>query len=190
MTFYELEKKCKKRRFLKIFFIFFLILIFIFLGFFYYFNYSKSKKVLKKEIQIKKTAKIIKKINKIQQKEITIFPSIDLNITKNQQKTNRHNDKNNTIKKEIILKAFNIPSYKTCISMALKYLQQKNYQNALKWAKYANTQNKKEPMSWIVTAKALYYLGQRNNAIKLLKIYNSYYNNKNIKKLIKEMGDK
>ena len=209
MTFYELEKKCKKKKIIKIFFIFFLIIvIFLFLGVFCFFNYQKSKKTIPSSINViqkskkvtKKIHKAVKKIHKTKQKEIRyVLPLIDLNITqknvfKNKIKKNIEKNKtiqnNKQLKKEIILQTTNLPSYKTCISIALKYLDQKDYQNALKWAKYANIQNKKDPKSWIVSAKALYSLGKKDAAIKLLKIYNSYYNNKEIQKLIKEIGDK
>ena len=118
------------------------------------------------------------------------MPLIDLNITQKSVFKNKIIKNKKQLKKEVILQTTNLPSYKTCISIALKYLDQKDYRNALKWAKYANIQNKKDPKSWIVSAKALYFLGNKNAAIKLLKIYNSYYNNKEIQKFIKEINDK
>jgi len=209
MTFYELEKKCKNKKLLRIFFILFIILIIVFLGVFYFLHYQKPQKRVLKTIKVEKTKKNIKNINKkiknthkIKQKEITLLPSIDLNITqdnilKNKIKKNiKKIEINQTtkhkkeLKKEVILKTINLPSYKTCISIASKYLNKKDYKNALQWAKYANIQNKKDPESWVITAKALYSLGKKDAAIKLLKIYNSYYNNKKIQNLIKEMGEK
>ena len=206
MTFYELEKKCKKKKLLKILFILVLILIVIAGCLVYFLEFVNTSRKVKKSVQVKKALKIKKtiKIKKhIHQKEITISPSIDLNITQSQnihktvvktiKKIKNSFEQNKTTKsinKKVILQSSNLPSYKTCISIALKYLKQKDYQNALKWAKYANIQNKKDPKSWIISAKALYYLGKKKEAIKLLKIYNSYYNNKEIQVLIRKLGEK
>ena len=205
MTFYELEKKCKKKKLLKILFILVLILIVIAVCSVYFLEFVNTSRKVKKSVQVKKALKIKKtiKIKKhIHQKEITILPSIDLNITQSQNihKTEKtikkiknsfeQNKTTKNIETKVILQSSNLPSYKTCISIALKYLKQKDYQNALKWAKYANIQNKKDPKSWIISAKALYYLGKKKEAIKLLKIYNSYYNNKEIQVLIRKLGEK
>ena len=205
MTFYELEKKCKKKKLLKILFILILISIFAILCLVYFLEFAYATKKIKKSIGIKKPIEIkkMKKRTEIQQKEITISPSIDLNITQSQNTSKtavkiikkiknsfEQNKTTKSINKKVILQSSNLPSYKTCISIALKYLKQKDYQNALKWAKFANIQNKKDPLSWIISAKALYLSGKKEKAIKLLKIYNSYYNNKKIEKLIKEWSDK
>ncbi len=205
MTFYELEKKCKKKKLLKILFILILISIFAILCLVYFLEFAYATKKIKKSIGIKKPIEIkkMKKRTEIQQKEITISPSIDLNITQSQNTSKtavkiikkiknsfEQNKTTKSINKKVILQSSNLPSYKTCISIALKYLKQKDYQNALKWAKFANIQNKKDSLSWIISAKALYLSGKKLEAIKLLKIYNSYYNNKKIEKLIKEWSDK
>ncbi len=205
MTFYELEKKCKKKKLLRILFILVLISIFAILCLVYYLEFANATRKIKKISEVKKPVKIkkMKKRTEIQQKEITISPLIDLNITQSQNtsktavkiiKKNKNSFEQNkttkSINKKVILQSSNLPSYKTCISIALKYLKQKDYQNALKWAKFANIQNKKDPLSWVISAKALYFSGKKEKAIKLLKIYNSYYNNKKIEKLIKEWSDK
>ena len=213
MTFYELEKKCKKKKFTRITGLFFILAIFIVFIVFLSYRMPKFVKSESNEKNISKriSQDNIKKHKKQpkatkQFKEIIILPSIDLNITnKNTEKNKSSNNinikhklksKTQNTKAEIsghnkvIIKAENIPSFKTCISIAEKYLQMKDYQNALKWAKYANIQNKKDPISWIISAKALYFSGKKQEAVKLLKIYDSYYNNKEIKNLIKEWGDK
>ena len=205
MTFYELEKKCKKKKLLRILFILVLISIFAILCLVYYLEFANATRKIKKISEVKKPIEIkkMKKRTEIQQKEITISPSIDLNITQSQNTSKtavkiikkiknsfEQNKTTKSINKKVILQSSNLPSYKTCISIALKYLKQKDYQNALKWAKFANIQNKKDPLSWIISAKALYLSGKKEKAIKLLKIYNSYYNNKKIEKLIKEWSDK
>jgi len=196
MTFYELEKKCKRRRFLKFLFLLFVIFIII-IGTMLYFNFTveaeKDKQTIKKQKTVlKKKEKIKKNISlQTQTKQILLLPYIDLNITEKKvsktKKIKKMKKENNT---SIILKTQTLPSFDTCISIARKYLESRDYKNALKWAKNANIQNRKDPLSWIISAKALYHMGKKHEAVKLLKIYNSYYNNKEIKKLIKEYNEK
>jgi len=194
MTFYELEKKCKRKRFLKFLFLLFVIFI-IAIGIGVYFNFInkavKEKKIVKKQKTVLKKKEKTKKNKTTQTKQILLLPYIDLNITEKKvsktKKVKKTKKENNT---SIILKTQNLPSFDTCIAIAKKYLERKDYKNALKWAKNANIQNKKNPLSWIISAKALYYMGKKQKAIKLLKIYNSYYNNKEIKNLLKEYDEK
>jgi len=70
--------------------------------------------------------------------------------------------------------------------MAEKYYQKGEFKEAIKWAKNANIQNKKNPLSWIITAKALYKLGKKEEAIKILKIYNTYNSSKDIEELLRK----
>ena len=202
MTFYELEKICKKKKIFRIIsiFIFILIIIFMIIIFLDLFKFKNSKE----NIQVRKKYKITKKFNKkIEKKNVKYLPVIDLNITQvnlipndkiKKEKIKKLNtnkiSKKNINKKSLILKAQNLPSFNTCIELSKKYFNNKDYNNALKWAKLANLQNRKDPVSWILAAKSLYKLGNKEKAIKLLKIYNSYYNNKEIKKLIKELNEK
>ncbi len=175
MTFYELEKECKKRRF-KVIVLLILILLFIAGLVFYFQKKPFMKKQISKKIEHKKTIK--KKVNQL-------LPIIDLNITQEHKK----NIKPKITKKNII-QSTNIPSFKTCLNLAKSYFEKKDYKNALKWAKLANKQDKKNPMPWIISAKALYKLGKKQEAIRLLKIYDTYYNNKEIKNLIKDFNEK
>jgi len=212
MTFYELEKICKRRRFIKRLIIFSLVFILLFMIGFVVFN-SLNKKEFKKEIKIdnknidKKDEKIIVEVKEIKsnntklnkpikkvKENIKFLPQIDLNqslirkkeVIKKEIKKSSKKEENKT--KKIILTSEVLPSFDSCILLAKKYLQKGDYKNALTWAKNANIQNKKDPRSWIISAKALYKMGKIDKAIKLLKVYNSYYNNKEVKKLLKEWG--
>jgi len=216
MTFYELEKKCKRKKLLKIFIFFVFGVILIGIAFFIFLqnkNTSLERKKVKKEIKtnktipaknksvknkpvpvkvkkqknnVKKLSFIVPKINEVNNSKKIYLSKIATKIKKENNETNKTKLKKND--KKIIFKSFNLPSYQTCISIAKKYLQQKDYADALKWAKYANIQNKEDASSWIISAKALYYMGKKDEALKLLKIYNSYYNNEKVKQLIKEMS--
>ena len=218
MTFYELENICKKRRKFFILIFIFILLIILLIGtilFFvfskYYFkkkeNYSKTQIISKvhKKNKLEKIEKKEKKIKIIKKKninkDIKYLPIIDLNIkeinittTKKEKLLKKQIKKNKQINKEnnssIIIKTNTLPSFNTCIELSRKYFKKNNYEEALKWAKLANLQNKKNPISWIMAAESLYKLGKKEEAIKLLKIYNSYYNNKKINELLKELNEK
>ena len=207
MTFYELEKICKarKRRFYISIFLGVLILIGVIVGAVFKFSSKEEKKeIVKKEIkkEVKKIAKEvspkistnIQKPKEIKKKNtlkfiLPDFESLEVKDVEAKTKKVKSIEKNNTTSKKI-LEAKTIPSFETCINLAKRYLKEGEYKNAIKWAKFANIQNKKDPLSWIITAKALYKMGKKEEALKLLKIYDSYYNNKEVKKLIKELNGK
>jgi len=200
MTFYELEKECKKRkrnRFL--FWLFILVLItisfFVYYKFFYQHSLIKHIKQVKKEKLIKP-----KKIKREKNKTKILKPIIDLNVSNTNHKLNisfelpkiKINEVNVTInsikkKQKKLINTSILPSYDTCIMLAKNYYKNGDYENALKWAKNANIQNKKAPMSWIIVAKSLYKMGQKDKAIKILKIYYDYTKNKKILEVIKKV---
>ena len=218
MTFYELEKICKKRRLRKIIVIltFIIILIALFFIIFQFITYNSNKKINTKPYNLnkknsKKEVKRIKKIKKIikiePKEEVTLMPVLpDINFEEN---TSKRSEKNiskikvvNSKKSKPLIKTVNqrkmeknttnlievetLPSYNECIKLAKKYLKEKKFNLALKWAKNANIQNKTLPDSWIITSKALFYKGEKNKAIKILKIYLNYKKNKEMEKLLKE----
>ncbi len=194
MTFYELEKICKKRKifFILSVFMFVILIILIFLGIILFKQKSTFIKKEHKKIVIKKENKRVKnKHTKKIKKNIKYLPLIDLNIKEVNVNVKSNNKK--VSKKEnnnsLIIKTEKLPSFNTCIELSKEYFKNKDYKDALKWAKLANLQNKKNPLSWIIAAKSLYQLGKKKEAIKLLKIYNSYYNNKEIEKLLKEFNE-
>jgi len=207
MTFYELEKECKKRKnkhlilgFLSVF----ILIILIIAGYYFYKETKKVEPIKKTEVKkkAKKTEikKVVKKENITKKtkpkkniiKELpTLSPIIELNIT--EIKTNNRSkevnkpkeiNKNKTMLKNKILSINNLPSYNTCIKLAKKFYLLKDYDNALKWAKNANLQNKSLPESWILTAKSLYKLNKKQKALNVLKIYYQYTKNKQILNLI------
>ena len=167
-------------------------------------NISTSSLAAKKIVDINKTTKKIEKENKKVEK---IEPIIDLNLSgvksnsitsqteiiKN-KKTSEKAIKNKTdintkpIENEIfknkILKTIKLPSFDTCIALSKKYYEEGNYKESLKWAKNANMLDKKKAISWIMSAKALYKLGQKEKAVKILKIYYNYNKDKKVKELI------
>jgi predicted negative regulator of RcsB-dependent stress response len=211
MTFLELERRCKKRRVFKfIRYLFFVILLVVAgVTVYYYVNnnlssknihQSKPVKIIKKQTKIKEENKTkpVEKIKKPPQKPKANIPKItyelDLNVTEIKEekvlkKTKEKNEsKAKIIKPRLNLQSTSLPSYETCISLAEKYLKEGNYADALQWAKNANLQNKSDAMSWIISAKALYLMNKKNQALKLLKIYYNYHKDERVKKLIGEFS--
>jgi tetratricopeptide (TPR) repeat protein len=212
MTFFELERECKKRKIKRIFYFVIFILISAFVVFLIVMKlinkpklHRENKIVNKKEInqtkvvhkqKIKKEQKInkVKEVKKVKKdKNITskpqklLKPIIYLDIQDSEKII-----KNNKKKKEInisksILNVSTLPSFETSIKLAQEYFKEGDYKNALKWAKNANIQNKKDPRSWIIVAKSLYKLGEKDKAIKVLQIYFDYTRDKKILKIIERI---
>jgi tetratricopeptide (TPR) repeat protein len=198
MTFFELEKDCKKRkRRLVLFWLLIIGLIVLISVFIIKFNFFNKKNLSKKNTVVKIKKHIEKKKSNIKNKkdkQIVLKAIIDLNISDVNTKSKK------VVKKEVkkeLKKYFNktnkifntstLPSFETCIKLAKKFYNEGDYENSLKWAKNANIQNKKDPVSWIIVAKSLYKLNKKDEAIKVLQIYYDYTKNKDILKLIERM---
>ena len=110
---------------------------------------------------------------------------------KQENKTVKTSEKTDKPKEEQLekkpIKSKELPPYETCIKLAKEYYEKGDYKQALEWAKNANMQDNTKPSSWIITAKTLYKIGKKDEAVKLLEIYYSYTKNEKIKNLIKNM---
>ena len=71
--------------------------------------------------------------------------------------------------------------------IAKKYYDIEDYKNSEKWALIANELNSENEESWVIFAKSKYNLGQKYDAVKVLKIYNDKANSKDIEELIKHI---
>jgi tetratricopeptide (TPR) repeat protein len=168
---------------------------------------SINKQINKNIIHADKNKTIKKHQNAQIKKQISKLNLIlDLNITE-PLKTNKtkkiYNSKTNDeigIKNNKILntnktnkifqiKSETLPSYETCMALAKKYYKEGNYNDALKWAKNANIQDNKKPESWIISAKSLFKLGKKQQALKILNIYYNYHKDKEVKKLMREFNE-
>ena len=158
-------------------------------------EYNKSE-YIKENINIENKIKSQKDITskKAENSHMVLTPIIpgmgnlekkDNNESKVKVNTNNHKI-NNTKSNEPIIQVESLPSYKKCIELARKYLREEKYDLALKWAKNANIQNKDLPDSWIITSEALFFSGDKEKAINILKIYLKYHQNKKVKRLLKE----
>jgi flagellar basal body-associated protein FliL len=221
MTFFDLEKECKRRqkRLLIIYIVltFFVLLILIAI---YIFVFKSKSEVKLKSLSAKKTKtvsnvkhnkhltgetkqekvkieknniKISRDNNSIPKNKVFILKpilEIDVNDEKNSSISNTFSPKKEIkkIKKDSnsksIIDTSVLPSFKTCILLAENYYRRGDYENALKWAKNANLQNKKDFKSWVIVAKSLYKLGKKEKAIQVLEVYYHYTKDKKILKLI------
>lgn len=77
------------------------------------------------------------------------------------------------------------PAYAT--NIAKKFLSEKDYENALKYALIANELDKENEDSWVIFATAKYHLGQKQDALRALKAYNEDKNRKNLNLLIRKI---
>jgi tetratricopeptide (TPR) repeat protein len=194
MTFFELEKECKKR---KRRFILFFLLILLFVCLIIVFGikfFIKEKKLSHKTDKVKIENHPVKKINHIsiqndkKDKQMVLKPIIDLNISYINKASKKSVKKETKINKtDKIFNISTLPSFETCIKLADEYFKNKDFENALKWAKNANIQNKKDPRSWIIVSLSLYKLGKKDKALQILQVYYDYTKNKDILKLIERM---
>ncbi len=87
-----------------------------------------------------------------------------------------------TLKKEFIL--YN--DYKSAISLAELFFEQKKYKKAIKWAIRASRYNPGADEPWLIYAKAKKSEGQIRLAIKALKTYLRSHKSKKVEKLLKK----
>ncbi len=76
--------------------------------------------------------------------------------------------------------------YTLAIKISKKYFEKKDYKNALYWAKEANRLDNEDEESWLLYAKSLYKLGDKDSARELLKVYLEFKRSKNALNLLKE----
>nr|MCR4942048.1 CDC27 family protein [Campylobacter sp.] len=75
----------------------------------------------------------------------------------------------------------------SALNLARNYFEKREYTQALNWAMAANELDKNNKESWVIFAKAKYYLGQKQDALVALREFNSDKNLKDITLLIRKM---
>jgi tetratricopeptide (TPR) repeat protein len=204
MTFLELEKKCRQRKikklvlYLGLFFIFAAAVFLVVKNYYTASNKPKNMPETKKPaVKTHKPVQAPKKANSVtykkpvaKEKKINLI--LDLNITEpvKQQKENNQTKKVlPAVKKQVLIQSTTLPSFATCIALSKQYYSKGRYEEALKWAKNANIQNKKSADSWIMSAKSLYALGHKEKAVEILEIYYNYHKDDKIKELLREYNE-
>ena len=80
-------------------------------------------------------------------------------------------------------------SFNIALKLAQYYYLAHDYKQAIQWAKTANSIDKTDAESWIIYAKSLYTLGDKEKAKKILHIYSQFENSAQVKKLLSEWSD-
>ncbi len=75
-------------------------------------------------------------------------------------------------------------SYNLALKIAKFYYNAKDYTDAIKWAKKANSIDKTDATSWIIYAKSLYKLGDKEKAKKILHIYLQFENSRRVNEIL------
>jgi tetratricopeptide (TPR) repeat protein len=196
MTFFELEKECRKRRLIKSILIYSLLalvlIIVLLITSKFYFNKTvnetnTTKEVNKTKKNINSNKRVLKPIIDLDIKEVHKKETENKKTEKKVLKSNSSKKIHNEKKEKIILNSKTLPSFDTCITLANKYYKEKDYESALKWAKNANLQNNQDPKSWMIVAKSLYKLGKKEKALKILQVYYKYTKNKDVLELIQRI---
>ncbi|MCW1360915.1 CDC27 family protein [Campylobacter sp. CCS1377] len=148
----------------------------------------KEKKNLQNKLQ---DAKIIQEKNKILQNKTTLNAQETPHIqTINLSTTNEL---------KIIVQSYEAsipelrsdfyahPNYKSAIKLSKIYYQNKDYKKSIFWSLKANELNKNNQESWLMFAKAKIALGQKEEAIKALSNYMSFYDSNNIDQFLSQI---
>ena len=88
--------------------------------------------------------------------------------------------------KELIEQFSHRPGFSRAIMISKTFYNRKDYKNAAKWAKKANSIDREREEGWILYAKSIYELGYKERAIKILKLYLSFKSSKEARKILKQ----
>ena len=85
---------------------------------------------------------------------------------------------------ELISQFTHRPGFSRAIMIAKAYYNKKDFKNAAKWAKKANSIDREREEGWVLYAKSINALGQKERAVKILKIYLSFKSSEEVRKLL------
>ncbi len=77
-------------------------------------------------------------------------------------------------------------TYKLAIKISKYYFEKRDYRKSLEWAKTANKIDNESEESWLLYAKSLYHLGDKESAIELLRVYLKFKHSKDAVKLLEQ----
>lgn len=146
-------------------------------------HHIKYYLVTKKEIpvtdKIKETSQKSTKTKK--KKKITTLQKVEPLL---QQETFSNLSHSDVDLKQLEEKFSAHKNYGVAIRIAQEYYKEKNYKASLKWAKQANNLDRKKRQSWILYAKSLYALGEKEKAIKVLKLYKHFSSSREVDRIL------
>lgn len=79
------------------------------------------------------------------------------------------------------------PNINVAILISRRYFNAKEYKEAIKWAMKANKLNNSNEESWVLYAKAAYYLGRKDKATEALTIYLKKYESNQARRLLESI---
>lgn len=93
---------------------------------------------------------------------------------------------------EVLLRNFDsLKDYDNAISLAKLYLQNREYKKAISWAKKSSRLKPEQASPWLVYAQAKDASGAKEDAIKALENYMSYFSSKEVYELLSKLkGEK
>ncbi len=81
-------------------------------------------------------------------------------------------------------------SYDLAMKIATLYYQKEDFTNALAWARKANRLDRRREGAWLLYAKSLYNLGNKEQARELLKVFINYQRSAKAERLLKKWSDR
>ena len=150
-------------------------------------NHIKYYLVIKKEIPItdKQEAQELNVQTPKRAKKVESLANKDSVQKKETHKIKLANIMHSDVDVELLQKKFlEHKSYEIAIRIAKEYYSQQRYEKSLLWAKEANHLNRKKEQSWILYARSLYVLGEKEKAIKILKLYKHFASSKKVERIL------
>ncbi len=93
---------------------------------------------------------------------------------------------NNTL--EYLIKRFNEKrDPKLASYIAQSYYKKANYKEAVKWSVMANSLDPSSEETWLIFARSKVKMGQKEDAIKALRVYLNQYSSRNIKSFLQSL---
>ena len=157
-------------------------------------NESESLDTLKSYIELAKRNNLDYIIRRQSEKKIHTQEKVVSKQDKKTPNTTQHSNPilkvQNTNIQQLQKKFSQAPNYDIAMIIAHSYYKERDFNNAMIWAKKANRLDKSDAESWIIYARSFYALHQEDKARKLLHIYLQYENSEEVDKLLKEWEKK
>ena len=150
-------------------------------------NHIKYYVVIKKEIPISDKKEVQESTLQTPKraKKVESLINKDSVQKKETNRTTLANIRHSDVDVELLEKKFlEHKSYEIAIRIAKEYYAQQRYEKSLLWAKEANHLNRKKEQSWILYARSLYVLGEKEKAIKILKLYKHFASSKKVERIL------
>jgi len=75
-------------------------------------------------------------------------------------------------------------TYSSALKISKMYFEKRDYKQAVKWSKIANSLDSRKEEAWLIYAKSEYILGHKKRAKSILRIYTNSSNSRKARKLL------